>query len=104
MAESSKARRTAGANGRKRARKTSPVAPAAKSSKRSAATARAAHTPAPAAPRASSLSALERHRMIAEAAYYRAQRRGFVGGNSHQDWLDAEAEIDARLLERPEPR
>lgn len=35
--------------------------------------------------------------MIAEAAYYRAQRRGFRGGNSVEDWLDAEAEIDRRL-------
>jgi hypothetical protein len=42
----------------------------------------------------------ERHRMIAEAAYFRAERRGFQGGDSFQDWLDAEAEID-KLLEAP---
>ena len=40
----------------------------------------------------------ERTRMIAEAAYYRAESRGFTGGDPLQDWLDAEAEID-RILD-----
>ena len=35
-----------------------------------------------------------RQRMIAEAAYYRAQKRGFREGNALHDWLEAEAEID----------
>jgi Protein of unknown function (DUF2934) len=35
--------------------------------------------------------------MIAEAAYYRAERRRFVGGDAVRDWCEAEAEIDARL-------
>ncbi len=39
----------------------------------------------------------ERRRMIAEAAYYRAERRGFMGGNPIEDWLTAEAEIEGRL-------
>lgn len=39
----------------------------------------------------------ERFRMIAEAAYFRAERRGFVGGDPVQDWLEAEAEIDRML-------
>ena len=39
----------------------------------------------------------ERWRMIAEAAYYLAQRRGFVGGDATADWLAAEAEVDGRL-------
>jgi hypothetical protein len=34
--------------------------------------------------------------MIAEAAYFKAQQRGFVPGYEVQDWLDAEREIDAR--------
>jgi hypothetical protein len=42
----------------------------------------------------------ERHRMIAEEAYYRAQRRGFHGGDPLQDWLAAEAEIERRLGRR----
>lgn len=39
----------------------------------------------------------QRQRMIEEAAYYRAEQRGFQGGDSVQDWLEAEAEIDAEI-------
>lgn len=39
----------------------------------------------------------QRQQMIAEAAYYRAERRGFAGGDALRDWCEAEAEIDARL-------
>jgi hypothetical protein len=35
--------------------------------------------------------------MIADAAYFRAERRGFNGGDPVADWLAAEAEVDARL-------
>ena len=38
-----------------------------------------------------------RRAMIAEAAYYRAERRGFEPGHELEDWLQAEAEI-ARAL------
>jgi Protein of unknown function (DUF2934) len=38
-----------------------------------------------------------RYRMIAEAAYFRAETRGFVGGDAARDWLEAEAEIDKIL-------
>lgn len=34
---------------------------------------------------------LQQH--IAEAAYYRAERRGFQGGSELDDWLEAEAEV-----------
>ena len=37
----------------------------------------------------------DRHSMIATGAYYRAEQRGFNGGNEVQDWL--EAELDAML-------
>jgi len=37
----------------------------------------------------------QRQAMIAEAAYYRAQKRGFVAGEELADWLEAEKEIDA---------
>jgi hypothetical protein len=40
-----------------------------------------------------------REQMIAEAAYFRAERRGFEGGDAVRDWCEAEVEIDA-LLER----
>lgn len=39
----------------------------------------------------------ERHRMIALAAYYRAEQRGFMNGDPLQDWLEAEAEVTTRL-------
>lgn len=43
------------------------------------------------------ISAQERRRMIAEAAYYRALNRGFSGGDPLDDWVAAEREIN-RLL------
>lgn len=46
------------------------------------------------------ISAEQQRRMIAEAAYYRAERRGFVGGDPVADWLMAEAEIKQQLAER----
>ncbi len=38
---------------------------------------------------------IEREEMIAVAAYYRAEHRGSMSGNPVDDWLTAEAEIDA---------
>lgn len=43
----------------------------------------------------------KRREMIAVAAYYRAERRGFRGGEELGDWLEAEAEVE-HLLE-PQP-
>jgi flagellar biosynthesis/type III secretory pathway chaperone len=39
----------------------------------------------------------QRQQMIAEAAYFLAERRGFNGGDSVADWIEAEAEVDERL-------
>ncbi len=39
----------------------------------------------------------ERWRMTSEAAYLRAEKRGFVGGDPADDWLAAEAEVAAKL-------
>jgi hypothetical protein len=39
----------------------------------------------------------ERERLIREAAYLRAEQRGFVGGFPEEDWAEAEHEVDARL-------
>ena len=36
-----------------------------------------------------------RNRMISEAAYYRAEARGFKGDGALKDWLEAECEVDA---------
>jgi hypothetical protein len=40
----------------------------------------------------------ERHQLIAEAAYYRAERRSFAPGCELEDWLDAEAEIETMIF------
>ena len=37
---------------------------------------------------------LSREARIAEAAYWRAERRGFIAGHELDDWLEAEREID----------
>lgn len=42
----------------------------------------------------------DRLAMIAEAAYFRAERRGFAPGSALQDWLEAEAEIERLLAGR----
>ena len=38
-----------------------------------------------------------RHGIIAQAAYFRARRRGFAPGHELEDWLAAEAEVEATL-------
>ena len=44
-------------------------------------------------------SAAQIQAWIAEAAYYRAERRGFEPGRETEDWLAAEAEVLARMRE-----
>lgn len=41
------------------------------------------------------LTAAERHRRISDLAYRRAEMRGFAPGHEHEDWLEAEREVDA---------
>jgi hypothetical protein len=50
------------------------------------------------------VSAPRRREMIAEAAYYRAEKRGFTGGDPVADWVAAEAEVDALLEAGRAPR
>jgi hypothetical protein len=45
----------------------------------------------------SALNEADLQGMIATAAYYRAERRGFNCGDETQDWLEAEAEINNLL-------
>jgi hypothetical protein len=45
-----------------------------------------------------------REELIALAAYYRAERRGFEPGGELQDWLAAEAEVDEALRTRQAQR
>lgn len=40
-----------------------------------------------------------RRKMVADAAYYIAKRRGFQAGDSVADWVAAEAEIDELLTD-----
>lgn len=51
--------------------------------------------PQPQAPRPPSSE--EMQVWIAEAAYYRAESRGFTPGQETDDWLAAEAEVLARV-------
>jgi len=39
------------------------------------------------------MSAQERETLIARAAYFRAEKRGFAPGSELQDWVEAEAEL-----------
>jgi len=45
------------------------------------------------------VDAAERQRLIAEAAYLMAERRGFEQGDPAQDWLNAEEEVNRMLLQ-----
>jgi hypothetical protein len=40
------------------------------------------------------LTPAERHRRISDLAYRRAEMRGFAPGHEHEDWLEAEREVD----------
>lgn len=51
----------------------------------------------PAASKSSKVAEDARRAMIEEAAYLRAERRGFTAGGEVEDWLLAEAEVDALL-------
>jgi len=39
------------------------------------------------------ISAEEREKFVAQAAYFRAEKRGFAPGYELQDWVEAEAEV-----------
>lgn len=56
--------------------------------KKATAAAEQAQTPAAAEP-----AEAGRPEMIAVAAYFRAERRGFAPGNDLEDWLEAEREL-----------
>lgn len=68
--------------------------PARKPASRAAAKGMAAGDECGDATRRDPFSAEERQRMIATAAYLRAERRDFESGHEFEDWLEAEAEID----------
>ena len=43
----------------------------------------------------------QREQLIAEAAYFRAEQRGFAPGNEMSDWLDAESDVERMLKSSP---
>lgn len=59
--------------------------------------ARAKPVPATEAATGITVSENTRRAMIAQAAYLRAERRGFAPAGEVEDWLAAEAEVDALL-------
>lgn len=87
-------RRTTGSD-----RPAAPPPPAEKASPRSRTAAPVPVKAAAAAGAATGITVSEdaRRAMIAQAAYLRAERRGFAGGSEVDDWLAAEAEVDALL-------
>ena len=72
--------------------KSSKPSPAVKSAPTAAKPAMAAAKPA--------VDPAERQRMIGEAAYYLAEKRGFAHGHHDADWAAAEKQIDAMLAKR----
>lgn len=50
-----------------------------------------------------SITPEQRYCMIADIAYFRAEKRGFVDGDPVQDWVEAEREIDCMLGEECAP-
>jgi hypothetical protein len=45
----------------------------------------------------------KRAALIAQAAYFRAEKRGFAPGHENEDWLAAESEVDAQLMRADSP-
>lgn len=80
--------------------KLAPKAPRARAKSTTAPRAKKPADAASKAPTAVAVSEDVRRGMIAEGAYLRAERRGFAPGHEAQDWLDAEAEVDALLKAR----
>ena len=49
------------------------------------------------------ISPEERWKMIAVAAYHKAEKRGFAAGGDMQDWDEAEKEVDKLIYGRVAP-
>jgi Protein of unknown function (DUF2934) len=71
--------------------------PARRAAPGKAAAVSTASTPVATASTTVTVSAGTRRAMIEQAAYLRAERRGFAPGSEVEDWLAAEAEVDALL-------
>lgn len=51
-------------------------------------------------PQSDLFSEEDRHRRVADAAYYRAERRGFAPGQEYEDWIAAESDMDSGNKDR----
>jgi hypothetical protein len=105
MVETKKAKTRAGGNAKATARKTAGAKKQGSTRKKPTTAsgtprAGAGHGPKPGS-RAGGRTQEERHRMIAEAAYFIAERRGFADGDPHEDWVLAEQQVDAELQLKP---
>lgn len=77
--------------------------PKAKQKTKAKVNAKAATQPAKrttAAAARTTVDAAERQRMIGEAAYYIAERRGFAPGHHDADWAEAVRQVSALLKKR----
>jgi hypothetical protein len=61
----------------------------------------AAPVPAPRPAPSRAPSPEERQHLVRQAAYFIAERRGFVGGNAVEDWLLAEQQVEAMFPATP---
>ncbi|MEJ2630518.1 MAG: DUF2934 domain-containing protein [Acidihalobacter sp.] len=82
----------------KPAAKKAAAKPAAKTASKTATTAKSGTKTTRSRKKAASpVTAEQRYRMIAEAAYLIAESHGFDSGRTLDDWLQAEAQIDRQL-------
>lgn len=82
------------------ARKTGrPHAPASTAGRRLAGSKTKADNTPEAKADATPVEPADRYQLIAEAAYFIAQRRGFAPGSELEDWIQAEAEVARRFGE-----
>lgn len=49
------------------------------------------------ASQSSDVAAIPREQLVSEAAYYKAEQRGFQPGNEMADWFEAESDVDRML-------
>ncbi len=83
--------------GKSRTTRKTPAVTITARSKTAALPAPAAKVPRPKKKSRPAISESAWREMVATAAYYRAQSRGFLPGSHEQDWLAAEAELKKQL-------
>ncbi len=90
-------RRTRKPTNKAKTTRTETKAPQGRSRTRKSSTSKTKAKPATKAAIKTKITPEEKYRMIAETAYYIAEKRGFVGGNPEEDWLEAETQVEEFL-------